>query len=66
MSNFILLSLKVDKDLQKKAQEWADRLLKNKRLEHRDDRSVGENVAYKFASNQSYFPGKLKLAFFSN
>ena len=50
--------LEHSRKLEKKAQKWAEHLLTIRRLEHSDDREVGENVAYKFASDQRIFSGQ--------
>ena len=56
---FLDFSLKEDKKLQEKAQKWAEHLLAIRSLQHSDDREMGENVAYKFASGQRIFSGDL-------
>uniref|UniRef100_H2YZD6 SCP domain-containing protein n=1 Tax=Ciona savignyi TaxID=51511 RepID=H2YZD6_CIOSA len=43
--------------LEDKAQEWAERLLKQNKMEHRPNNEHGENVAFKFASDKTVFPG---------
>merc|ERR1712136_331339 len=49
--------LELSSKLSKEAQKWAEHLVSIKRLQHSDNRDMGENVAYKFSSDCRRFTG---------
>lgn len=57
------MALKLNEDLNKLAQKWAEHLASIRTLKHSDckwkDDIVGENIAYKWMSNGGEFTGKL-------
>jgi len=50
-------SLTKNRDLTRKAQKWAEHLVKIRKLQHSSGSECGENIAYKFASDLRRFKG---------
>ncbi|VDP70037.1 unnamed protein product [Echinostoma caproni] len=51
-------NISYDAELAKTAQAWASHLAKIGRLQHSEARGYGENLAYRWASNQGSLSGK--------
>jgi len=51
-------NLRRNAELQKKAQKWAEHLVKIRKLQHSTGNDTGENIAYKYSSDLRAFKGR--------